>query len=280
MCYSFSTLKFKYLKEINMKRIFALLCAVMMMAMLFTSCAVEETIIVGYTLYDPMNFEDENGNLVGFDTELAQAVGEKLGYAVNFQLIDWPRKYTELNSGSIDCIWNGFTANTADDDGVARSEKVDFSYNYMRNKQVIVTTADIAATVADETSLAGKVGAVEASSAGDTYLTENLTGAVKNGVTSQLSAMRELVLGTADFVVVDDQLAKAYVGTGDYKNLVIVETISGTEEFYAIGFRKGSELTAKVNKALEELAADGTIAALAEKYGVSNTVITDFSDQK
>ena len=143
-----------------------------------------------------------------------------------------------------------------------------------------MTTAEIAATVVDTSSLADKVGAVEAKSAGDTFLTDNLTGAIKNGVKSQLDAMRELALGTADFVVVDDQLAKAYVGTGDYKDLVIVETITGTEEFYAIGFKKGSELTAKVNAALEELAADGTIARLAEEYGVSNTAITDFADQK
>jgi polar amino acid transport system substrate-binding protein len=111
-------------------------------------------------------------------------------------------------------------------------------------------------------------------------LEETLTGAIKKGVTSQLDAMRDLAMKTADFVVVDDQLAKAYVGTGDYKDLVIVQNVTGTEEFYAIGFKKESELTAKVNKALEELAADGTIAALAEKYGVSNTIITDFSDQK
>ena len=150
----------------------------------------------------------------------------------------------------------------------------------MRNKQVIVTTKELAATVTDVNSLAGKVGSVETGSAGDTYLTENLTGAIKKGVTSQLDAMRELALGTANFVVVDDQLARAYVGTGVYKDLAIVEAVAGTEEFYAIGFKKDSELTAKVNKALEELAEDGTIAALAEKYGVSNTVITDFSNQK
>ncbi|MBQ9748241.1 MAG: transporter substrate-binding domain-containing protein [Clostridia bacterium] len=263
-----------------MKKILALLLAVMMMATMFTACGLKETVVVAYTLYDPMNYLDENGDLVGFDTELAEAVFEKLGYAASFKLIDWNQKYTELNAGTIDCIWNGFTANTADDDGVARSEKVDFSYNYMRNKQVIVTTAEIAATVTDTASLAGKVGAVEASSAGDTFLTENLTGAVKKGVTSQLDAMRDLAMKTADFVVVDEQLAKAYVGTGDYKDLVIVETVTGTEEFYAIGFKKGSDLTAKVNKALEELAADGTIAALAEKYGVSNTAIVNFDDQK
>ena len=128
--------------------------------------------------------------------------------------------------------------------------------------------------------MAGKVGAVETGSAGDTFLNDELEGAIRAGVTSQLDAMRELSLNTADFAVVDDQLAKTYVGKGDYANLVIVETVSGTEEFYAIGFKKGSDLTAKVNKALEELAADGTIAKLAEKYGVSNTAITDFSDQK
>lgn len=263
-----------------MKKILALLLATMMMAMLFTSCMTQDTMVVGYTIYAPMNYEDENGDLVGFDTELAKAVGEKIGYTITFQLLDWNQKYTELNAGNIDCIWNGFTANTADTDGVARSEKVDFSYNYMRNKQVIVTTADLAATIVDTSSLSGKIGAVEAKSAGDSFLSDALTGAVKNCVTSQLDAMRELALGTADFVVVDDQLARAYVGTGDYKDLVIVETVTGTEEFYAIGFKKGSELTAKVNKALEELAEDGTIAALAEKYGVSNTAITDFSDQK
>ena len=266
-----------------MKKIISLVLIMALMltfVFAFASCGESKTVVIGYTLYDPMNYEDENGELVGFDTELAKAVFKKLGYTPIFKKIEWPQKYTELNSGTIDCIWNGFTANTADDDGIARSEKVDFSYNYMRNKQVIVTTKELAATVTDVNSLAGKVGSVETGSAGDTYLTENLTGAIKKGVTSQLDAMRELALGTANFVEVDDLLARAYVGTGVYKDLAIVEAVAGTEEFYAIGFKKDSELTAKVNKALEELAEDGTIAALAEKYGVSNTVITDFSNQK
>ena len=266
-----------------MKKILSLVLAMALMLtalFVFTGCNAEETIVVGYTLYEPMSYIDEEGNLVGFDTELAKAVFEKLGYSPVFKKIDWDQKYTELESGTIDCIWNGFTANTADNDGVARSEKVDFSFNYMRNKQVIVTTAELAASITDTSSLAGKIGAVETGSAGDSFLTDTLTGAVKSGVTSQLDAMRNLSLKTADFAVVDDQLAKSYVGEGAYEGLVIVEAVTGTEEFYAIGFKKGSELTAKVNAALEELAADGTIAALAEKYGVSNTAITDYSDQK
>ncbi len=246
----------------------------------FASCDNnDKTIVIGYTIYSPMNYE-EDGELVGFDTELAKAVFEKLGYTPVFKEITWGQRYTELEAGTIDCIWNGFTANTADDDGVARSEKVDFSYNYMRNKQVIVTTKELAATVVDASSLSGKVGAVETGSAGDTFLTETLTESTIRGVESQLDAMRDLANEVADFVVVDDQLARAYVGKGDYADLAIVETVTGAEEFYAVGFKKGSELTEKVNKALEELAADGTIARLAEKYGVSNTAITDFSNQK
>jgi polar amino acid transport system substrate-binding protein len=83
-----------------------------------------------------------------------------------------------------------------------------------------------------------------------------------------------------DFAVLDAQLAKSYCGKGDYANLTIVDALSSDVEYYAIGFKKGSELTANVNAQLEALAADGTIAALAEKYGVATTAITDFSDQK
>jgi polar amino acid transport system substrate-binding protein len=86
--------------------------------------------------------------------------------------------------------------------------------------------------------------------------------------------------GTADFAVLDNQLAKSYCGKGDYKDIEIVEGLSSDVEYYAIGFKKGSDLTAKVNAELEKLAKDGTISALAKKYGVENTAITDFADQK
>ncbi len=264
----------------TMKRVLALIAVAIMMLTMAACGAKKESVVVGYTIYEPMNYENEEGKLVGFDTELAEAVFGKLGYNVVFKLIDWDQKYTELNSGAIQCIWNGFTANTADDDGVARADKVDFSYNYMGNKQVIVAKADLNKTITDAKSLAGKVGAVENSSAGDTYLSEKLEGAIKKGVASQLDAMKELSLGQVDFVVVDEQLAKAYVGKGDYAAFEISDKLYSDAEYYAIGFKKGSELTANVNETLEALAEDGTIAELAEKYGVSNTAITDFSDQK
>jgi polar amino acid transport system substrate-binding protein len=262
-----------------MKKFFALLLVAVMAMGLFASCNVKDTVVVAYTVYKPMNYHDDDGEFVGFDTDLAKAVFEdKLGCKVIFKEIDWNQKYLELEAGTIDCIWNGFTANTADPDGVQRSEKVDFSYDYMLNKQVVVTTEAIAATVTGFDSLAGKVGGVEEGSAGDTHL-ENLTGSVKKSCGSQLDALRELVLGTVDFVVLDEQLATAYIGNGDFQNLTVVEVLSGDPEYYAIGFKKVSDLTAKVNAALEELAAEGKIDEIAQKSNLV-TAITDFSDQK
>ena len=268
-----------------MKKIIALILAALMIAGCMAACGSIEgkdgeskTIVVGYTIYAPMNyFEDGSDKLVGFDTELAEAVFQNLGYKVIFQEIDWNQKYTDLNSGAIDCVWNGFTANTADDDGVLRSKKVDFSYNYMENRQVIVVKND--STIAAAADLSGKQGAAESGSAGETY-GKSFEGANIKGCNYQTDCLMEVNSGAADFAVLDAQLAKSYCGKGDYADLKILEDLSSDVEFYAIGFKKGSDLTAKVNAELEKLAADGTIKALAEKYGVANTAVTDFSDQK
>ena len=245
----------------------------------FTGCKEEEkpTVVVGYTLYAPMNYLDEDGNLIGYDTELAEAVFGNLGYEVIFQEIDWDSKYTDLDSNTIDCVWNGFTCNTADDDGILRSEKVDFSYNYMENRQVLVCKADAGITSAAD--LNGKMAAAESGSAGETYA-ESFEGVTVKGYPKQTDCLFEVNAGTADFAVLDAQLAKSYAGQGDYAEIVIVDDLSRDVEYYAIGFKKGSELTAKVNEQLEKLGEDGTIAKLAEKYDVANTAITDFSDQK
>lgn len=273
----------------KMKKLIAVIMAVLMVALCFAACGnkenpkdepkenKKETIVVGYTIYEPMNFENEKGELVGFDTELAKAVFTNLGYEVIFQKIEWSSKYTDLSSGTIDCIWNGFTCNTADDDGVLRSEKVDFSYNYMENLQVIVVKNDSDIKTAED--LKGKFGVAESGSAGETYA-KSFEGVNYKGFIAQTDCLYEVKMGTADFAVVDAQLAKSYAGKGDYAELTIVDGLSSDVEYYAIGFEKGSELTAKVNAELEKLAADGTIASLAEKYGVKNSAITDFSSQK
>lgn len=264
-----------------------LLAIVMTLVMLFcfaacggeteTESTEKETIVVGYTIYDPMNYLDKDGKLVGYDTELAQKVFTNLGYEVIFKEIKWENKYTDLNSGTIDCIWNGFTCNTKDDDGVARADKVDFSYNYMENKQVIVVATD--SEIAAAADLNGKIGLAETGSAGEAYA-KGFEGVVFKGVTKQTDTLIQINSKTADFAVVDAQLAKAYVGKGDYANLKIVEVLSSDVEYYAIGFKKGSKLTADVNAELEKLGKDGTIEALAKKYKVENTAIKDFADQK
>jgi len=269
-----------------MKKILALVMAVLMMALMFAGCGnkdtssdadKKETIVVGYTIYEPMNYEDENGNLIGYDTDLAKAVFSNLGYEVLFKEIVWDDRYTNLNSGDIDCIWNGFTANSSDADGVSRADKVDFSYNYMENRQVVVVKKD--SGIAAAADLKGKLGAAESGSAGESYA-KNFEATIK-GFIKQTDCLFEVKSGTADFAVLDAQLANSYCGKGDYENLMVVEALTSDVEYYAIGFKKGSELTAKVNAELEKLTADGTIDTLAKKYPkVANSIIKDFADQK
>ncbi len=260
-----------------MKKIIALLMVVAML-FCFAGCGEQKTVVVGYTIYEPMNYFDADNKLIGYDTELAEAVFENLGYKVVFQEIDWNNKYTDLNSGAIDCVWNGFTANTADDDGVARAEKVDFSYNYMENRQVVVAKKD--SGIAAAADLNGKFGAAESGSAGETYGKE-FEGVTMKGFTKQTDCLLEVVSGTVDFAVVDAQLAYSYAGKGDYADLTVVEALTSDVEYYAIGFKKGSELKAQVNEQLEKLAEEGFMDKLGEKYPkVANSIIKDFSNQK
>ena len=264
-----------------MKRIIsALLTLTLIIALVtsLTSCFdTGKTVTIGYTDYAPMNYTDENGNLVGFDTELATKMFNELGYEVRFKLIDWNNKYSELNGGTIDCIWNGFTANTSDDDGVARSEKVDFSYYYMTNAQCIVRKA-ADADISSVEGFNGKTVAFESSSAGQTYVDGIKANVNKKGVTAQMDALLSVNAGTADFAVVDVLLAKSVVGKGDYDSLAINEGIELPGEYYAVGFRKGSELTDEINKLFVKYAEEGYLMNLAKKYDLQNSIITDFEE--
>ena len=265
-----------------MKKFLAFLLIVSMAAVLFASCDFGKTIVVGYTVYKPMNYTDDNGEFVGFDTDLAKAVLEdKLGYKVIFKEIEWEKKYIELESGTIDCIWNGFTANTSDSDGVARSSKVDFSYNYMLNKQVVVTKTSRLAELNSAAALKGKNAAVEGGSSGESVAVD-YTGNENNVAkfTAQSNALLEVKSGQADFAVIDYQMAKAMVGTGDYTDLSINGAFDLGSEVYAIGARKGSDLTAKINEAIVALSKDGTLATIAEKYGLSNDLIPNIGEAK
>ena len=265
-----------------MKKLFTLLLmAVLALTTVFglTACNGEDgakvanvrpnKITVGYTDYAPMNYTDDDGVLVGFDTELALMVFNALGYEVNFKLIDWNNKYLELDGGTIDCVWNGFTANSTDSDGVARSEKVDFSIYYMQNAQCIVKKAD-GASISAWTDFDGKSVAYEAGSAADSLIAEELkdVNANKKSVASQMDAIREVNMGTANYAIVDILLAESICGNGDYATLAINSGLEIPAEYYAIGFKKGSELTAKVNTMIYAFKATGQLDKLAQKYNL------------
>ena len=257
-----------------MKKIIALLMVVAMV-LCFAGCGAEEkTVVVGYTIYEPMNYLDENGELIGYDTDLAKAVFGNLGYKVVFQEINWDNKYTDLDSGAIDCVWNVFTANSSDKiDGVdvKRSDLVDFSYGYMLNQQCVVVKKANLGSYKSEADLAGKKACVEGGSAGASYAATVGAAEVLNA-TNQISAFPELKSGAVDFLVVDIVLAQNVCGKGDYEDLAIVEAIELDSEIYAIGFKKGSDLTAKVNDAIKKLEENGKLMELATKYGFENVV--------
>ena len=256
-----------------MKKIIALILALIMCAVVFVGCGKKEDNVLtcGVTIFEKMNEKDADGNWTGFESEFAMEVGKIIGMEVEFQEIVWEQKYNELNSGAIDCIWNGFTANSSDN-GIARSELVDFSYGYMLNQQCIVVKADKVDEYKTEADLAGKSACTEGGSAGEAYA-KKVTDADKVfSATAQINAFPEVKSGAVDFAVVDILLAKNICGSGDYADLAIVDAIELESEIYAIGFKKGSALTEKVNAAIKQLEESGKLMEIAKKYGFENAL--------
>ncbi|MBR4941937.1 MAG: transporter substrate-binding domain-containing protein, partial [Clostridia bacterium] len=214
------------------KRVLAILCAAVMLlgVVCMSGCgtesdwaAIEESgkLVIGITIYDPMNYYDENNELIGFDTEFAYAVCEKLGVEADFQIIDWKMKETELKSYNIDCIWNGLTVNDE------RRLDMDFTQSYLTNKQVVVIDSADAATYTDAASLSGAIISAEGGSAGETAIAadENLSKATYSASATQTDALLALVAGNADAIVIDYTLAIASCGTGSYADIVILENV-------------------------------------------------------
>ena len=217
---------------------------------------------IGYTVYEPMNYTDADGNFTGFDTELATAVCAKLGVEPDFVEINWDTKVVELDAKSIDCIWNGMTLT---DDIMANAA---CTKPYAKNAQVVVMKAD--AAYASTADLAGKTVVAEAGSAGETAISEDagLSQAEYISKSVQTDCLMEVAAGTADAAVLDLTLATAMIGEGtDYANLAIKDELNAEE--YGVAFRKGSDAAEAVNAAFDELKADGTMQALAEKYSLT-----------
>ena len=218
--------------------------------------------VIGYTVYEPMNYTDADGNFTGFDTELATAVCEKLGVEPEFVEINWDTKVVELDAKSIDCIWNGMTLT---DDIMANTAT---TKAYAKNAQVVVVKdgTDYNSTA----DLVGKTVVAEAGSAGEAAIEgdENLAQADYVSKSVQTDCLMEVAAGTADAAVLDLTLANAMIGEGtDYASLKIVDELNAEE--YGVAFRKDSDAAAAVDAVFDELKADGTMQALADKYDLA-----------
>lgn len=252
-----------------MKKFLVVLMAVVLMLCCFVGCGKSESdlqavkdagkLVVGVTVYPPMDYLDDDGNWTGFDAELAQMFAESLGVNCQIVIITWSNKVAELNSNQIDLVWNGMTA--SDELG----ESIDFSVSYAKNAQVAVVKKGSTLT-ADGVKNA-KI-AVENGSAGATVAEDVLNASNIVPLTAQVDALTEVQLGTSEVAIVDITMAQNMVGKGNYADLEILDGASYGDEIFAVGLRQGSDLKAELDAFLKAKYADGTLAALAEKYNV------------
>ena len=225
-----------------------------------------ETLVVGITNFEPMDYL-ENGEWVGFDADMARAFAASLNMDVEFIEINWDRKVMELNSDAIDCVWNGMTLN----DEVLSA--MDCSVPYCRNTQVVVMPAEIADQYADIESLQDLTFAVEAGSAGAAEAKK--LGLNVTEVDTQARALMEVDANTSDACIIDMLMAGSMTGEGtSYEDLVHTLVLNEEEgETYGVGFKKGSDLTEKLNAFFAEAWENGTMQETAEKYGIADALI-------
>ncbi len=222
------------------------------------------TLVVGITNFEPMDYQNESGEWVGFDADLAKAFAESLGVEVVFQEIEWESKVMELDGKTIDVVWNGMTLT---DEVLSAME---CSNAYCNNAQVVILPADSAEDYPDAASMSELNFAVESGSAGEAMAIEN--GFSYTPVVDQATAVLEVSSGTCQAAIIDSLMAAAMVGEGtSYADLTY--TISLNSEEYGVGFRKGSDLAAALNEFFVDYYAAGTMQELAETYGVSAALI-------
>lgn len=221
------------------------------------------TFIVGFDQdFPPMGFVGDDGEYTGFDLELAEDVANRLGMEFVPQPIAWDAKDMELNSGTIDCIWNGFTMNGREDDYT-------WSEPYMDNSQVFVVAADSGIT--SFADLSGKIVEVQADSSAEAALKDNTELAGTFGTLQTTpdynTAFMDLEMGAVDAIAMDVIVAGYQIEQrGDGDSYVVLEETLASEE-YGIGFKKGNEeLRDKVQTTLEEMAADGTLKTISDKW--------------
>lgn len=258
-----------------MKKIIAMLLAVVMLMALTTGCSKEEenTFTVGFDAsFPPYGYQDDNGDYVGFDLDLAQEVCERRGWTLKKQPIDWDSKDFELESGNIDCLWNGFTIN-------GREDGYEWTDAYVDNSQVFVVKAD--AGIKEFADLNGKNVVVQADSSALAALQNEedatikaLTASFKSlvQVPEYNTAFMNLESGAADAIAMDIGVAEYQIENRGADKFVIMEKVLSSEQ-YGVGFKKGNTaLRDQVQETLDEMVEDGTFAEIAEEWGLTDSV--------
>ncbi len=241
-----------------------LLLVALLAAATLSGCACgkkEDTVKVGYTIYQPMNYYDDAGNFVGFDTELAKAVFASLGKKVEFVEINWDTKLVSLRAKEIDCIWNGMTITDELQSAILIGNP------YLENRQVILCQKAVAANYKTKESLASASEVLaEAGSAGES-VAKAVAGANVLTVAAQRDTLLEVKTSANKVAVVDLNLARVLTGEGtDFSDLTYVD-VGFPEEEFGIGFRtEDASLCAAVNAEIDKMKADGRYDALLAKY--------------
>ena len=230
-----------------------------------TTAAVADsktTFTVGFDQdFPPMGFVGEDGEFTGFDLELATEVAKRMGKEVKYQPIAWDAKDMELTSGTIDCIWNGFSIQ-------GREDKYTWSKPYMKNDQVFVVKSD--SNIASLEDLAGKTVEVQADSSAEAALKENTELADTFGklqtVADYNTGFMDLEMGGVDAIAMDSVVANYQITKRGGEGFTVLDTPLSSEE-YGVGFKLGNEaLRDEVQKALDEMKADGTMKTISEKW--------------
>ena len=257
-----------------MKKRLSLLLAALAAATLFTACgkkpeapaaaapAAAQTIVIGLDdNFPPMGFRDDKGELVGFDIDLAREAGKRIGAEVSFKPIDWNAKEAELSGKRVDVLWNGLTITEE------RKANILFTTPYLENHQIIVVTEK--SPVTSKAQLAGKVvGVQDGSSAVDAIQKDGDTAKSIKEIKKfgdNVTALMDLSAGRLDALVVDEVVGRYYTAKkpGEYR---VLEDNFGTED-YGVGTRKDdTELMAKLQKAMDEMKADGAAATISTKW--------------
>lgn len=255
-----------------MKKLLTLVMTLMLVltaALGLTACGKETKsgisdgkLTIGYTIYAPMNYTDESGEFVGFDTELAKLFCEEIGVEADFVEINWDNKFIDLESGAIDCIWNGMTITDA------VKSKTAVSNPYLENKQVVVCKTENASKFTNVSSIknASKI-AYEKGSAGDIVVSEQNVDEEKCvAASAQRNALMEVYTGSSEIAIIDLTMAKVMTGTGTYASLTYVDVGFELEQF-GVSFRKSDAGLAKAFDLFVKISkTNGTYDSLYNKY--------------